>query len=439
MRLTEFKGRRVVVAGYGREGQAACRTLLAHLPDQPLTVVGTEPIAMVNDRLTVVREQPDQSTALLDADIIVSSPGISPYRGVLKQALARGIRVTSGTEIFFAERQGSMAVCVTGTQGKSTTVAMTAHLLRESGRSVVLGGNFGVPLLDLLEAQPDCFVIELSSYQTRGLTIAPTVATCLNLHPEHLDWHGTQAQYFADKLDLLRGDAEHLLLNYADVRLRAFGQDDRRTAWFNHPSGVEVREAHWCHQGTRIAPTASLALPGVHNLSNAAAAFSMVRLLGIDPASVAPGLASFETLPHRLQQLGDKNGISYVDDSISTSPAAVNAALSSFPAPSRVTLIVGGYDRGLDWSGCIEGLQHNPPARVIGLYEQGHRLVQQMKAAGVLSDFHVADALGQAVVIAAQHCVPGDVVLLSPGAPSFEEFRNFEERGRAFAAAAGFG
>ena len=127
MRLTEFSGRKVVVAGYGREGQAACRALLKHHPDQPLTVVATERVAIAHEKLNVIQERPDQSRALLEADVIVSSPGISPYRGALAKALNRGIKVTSGTEVFFAERGGANAVCITGTQGKSTTVALTAH------------------------------------------------------------------------------------------------------------------------------------------------------------------------------------------------------------------------------------------------------------------------------------------------------------------------
>lgn len=438
MRLTEFSGRKVVIAGYGREGQAACRALLAHLPDHPLTVVATEPIAATDERLTVIRERPDESRALLEADVVIASPGISPYRGALKEAIASGVRVTSGTEIFFAERDEANAACITGTQGKSTTVALTAHLLRESGKSVIVAGNFGVPLLDVLEEQPDFFVIELSSYQTRGLTIAPRVAACLNLHPEHLDWHGSQTQYFKDKLDLLRGDATYHLLNHGDARLRTFGEHKASSTWFNHPSGVDVVEDHFRYREAPIADVACLSLPGEHNRSNACAALGITALMGVTPESVAEHLSSFESLPHRLQPVGDKNGVTYINDSICTTPTAVMAALASVSEHGKVTLLVGGYDRGLDWSDCIGYLKRNPPACIVGMHELGRSLVREMRKAGVRSQFFDAEQLISAVEIAERVSKPGGVILLSPGAPSFAEFENFEQRGQAFQAAAGF-
>lgn len=437
MRLTEFSGRKVVVAGYGREGQAACRTLLKHHPDQPLTVVATERVAIDHEKLTVIQERPDQSRALLEADVIVSSPGISPYRGVLAEAINRGIRVTSGTEVFFAERGGANAVCITGTQGKSTTVALTAHLLSESGRKVIVAGNFGVPLLDVLEERPDWFVVELSSYQTRGLTIAPKVAACLNLHPEHLDWHGSKSQYFADKLDLLRGEAKHLVLNYEDESLRSFGLKRSRTTWFNHRSGVDVADNQFRFLEAPLADTACLPLPGAHNLSNACAALSICALLGVNPESSVRHLKSFVTLPHRLHTVGQIDDVTYIDDSISTTPTAVMAALNSVPELDKVTLLVGGYDRGLDWTECIHHLRAHTPACVIGMYEMGQALVTQMREAGVAAEFHTAERLSAAVTKAQDITTAGGVILLSPGAPSFAEFKNFEERGLAFKAAAG--
>lgn len=464
MQLSQLDGKRIAIWGYGREGRAALATLRWRLPREPLALLCTESEAQdamqLGDPALYVFTEEVTARLLARFDIVIKSPGISPYTPVAREALAAGVTFTSGTALWFGENPDASTLCVTGTKGKSTTTALIAHLLRASGARVGLAGNIGLPLLELMDVEPapDAWAIELSSYQTPDAQ-APEVAVVLNLFPEHLDWHGGEERYIADKLALVtRANPRHVVLNAADARLAAFGRsnalqavaserstgfdDGPRSAtlhWFNARDGWHSRGSVIHRGDNAILDAATLPLPGAHNRGNLCAALTAIEALGLEAVPLAKHAATFRPLPHRLQPLGTRDGREYVNDSISTTPHASLAALDCY-ANRRVAILVGGYDRGLDWSVFVERMSREPPIAVIAMGQNGARIAEGLRGAARGGRFTLIEApeLADAVREAERALGPDGVVLLSPGAPSFPRYRDYVERGRHFAQLAGF-
>ncbi|WAH65801.1 UDP-N-acetylmuramoyl-L-alanine--D-glutamate ligase [Xanthomonas hortorum] len=455
MRISQLEGRAVALWGWGREGRAAYHALRAVLPTQSLTVFcnaeeARELDALADPALHVETEASAQ--ALGRFDIVVKSPGISPYGAQAQTAAAEyGTQFIGGTALWFAEHaqpDGYVpgAICVTGTKGKSTTTALLAHLLRAAGHRTALVGNIGQPLLEVLAPQPPpaYWAIELSSYQTGEVGRSgarPELALVLNLFPEHLDWHGDEARYVRDKLSLVtEGRPRIVLLNAADPHLVDLQLPDSDVRWFNHPDGWHLRGDVVYRGEQAIFDTADVPLPGEHNRRNLCAVLAAVEALGLDAAALAPAALTFRPLPNRLQLLGSVDGISYVNDSISTTPHASLAALACF-AQRRVALLLGGHDRGLDWHDFAEQMAHHAPLEIVTMGANGpriHALLAPLAEAGRFS-LHAANDLEHAMQLARDALgEQGGVVLLSPGAPSFGAYSDYVARGRHFAQLAGF-
>jgi UDP-N-acetylmuramoylalanine--D-glutamate ligase len=375
-------------------------------------------------------------------DVVVKSPGISPYRPDVMAAQAAGTRFIGGTQLWFSERADARTLCVTGTKGKSTSTALLAHLLRAGGKRTALAGNIGLPLLELLDVQADYWAIELSSYQTGDVAdsgVHPDVALALNVFPEHLDWHGSQAQYVADKLRLLADARPRVaVLNAGDPTLAALALPHGEVRWFGREDGWHLRGDVLYRGGSRVMDAASLPLPGRHNRGNLCAVLAAIEAIGLDAAALAPHAATFQPLPHRLQFLGVRDGVGYVNDSISTTPHASLAALELF-ADRRVAILVGGHDRGVDWNGFADAMRKRPPHAIITMGANGRR-ISELLATIVPRAFLLDEAadLAEAVRKARARLGGDGIVLLSPGAPSFGAYRDYTERGRHFAALAGF-
>lgn len=448
MRISELEGRRVALWGFGREGQAALDAIRRRQPQLPLTLFCSEAEAVgararLDDRLDI-RTRVDEAQ-LAAFEIVVKSPGISPYTAPAAGAAMRGTRFIGGSALWFGEhaaqaRRGRV-VCVTGTKGKSTVTALIAHLLRAAGKRTALAGNIGLPLLTLLDAEPEpaYWVIELSSYQT-GDALQPDVAVVLNLHPEHLDWHGGEDRYFADKLKLItQAQPRAMVLNATDRRLREHPAGPGLCTWFDIAAGWHLRGERVYRGERAVLDTRGLPLPGQHNGLNLCAALTAVEMLGLDAVALAPHAASFQPLPHRLQRLGVRDGLDYINDSISTTPHASLAALDCF-AGRRVAIIVGGFDRGLDWGVFVERVRERPPLAVITQGQNGPRIHDRLAslARGGRFVLNAADDVADALVQARLALGGEGVVLLSPGAPSFPRYVDYVERGRHFATLAGF-
>lgn len=441
MRIADLAGKRVAIWGYGREGRAVLAALRQRLPGlRPTLLCSTAEAstaqALYGDAIDCVTTAP-YAGLLWTFDVVVKSPGISAYASALVEAVAAGVTVTSGTALWFAENPQARVIAVTGTKGKSTTSALVAHLLRGLGERVALAGNIGMPLLELIDndAVVDRWVVELSSFQTREAGPVD-VGVINNVYEEHLDWHGSRERYVDDKLALAER-ARTLVVNGLQHELvaRTAGHADRRL--FGTPDGWHVAGAHVCRSGERLLPLADLPLPGEHNALNLCAALTALDAAGADARAALAHVRTFRPLPHRLQRLGEAGGVTFVNDSISTTPQATIEALRSLDGRA-VTVLVGGFDRGLDWREFARYVQAHPPHAVIALGANGARIAALLDDDGAPLRIERCATLGEAVAIARAATPAGGVVLLSPGAPSFDQFRDYADRGRAFAQLAGF-
>ncbi|MGY3040273.1 UDP-N-acetylmuramoylalanine--D-glutamate ligase [Rhodanobacter sp. TND4EL1] len=438
MRMAELANRRVAIWGFGREGHAVIRALRTRLPAQLLTLfcsaAEVDAARAFDAALEVIAGEPDAAT-LAQFDVVVKSPGISAYKPALLAARAQGTQFTSGTALWFAENPDARVIGVTGTKGKSTTSALLAHLARSLGVRTALAGNIGLPLLELLGQQADLWVIELSSFQT-GEAGPLELGVITSLYEEHLDWHGSRERYVADKLRLA-DVSRQLLVNALQPVLLARTHEHPQRLLFGQPEGWHVT-GDFIRRGTQaVFAIAQLVAPGLHNALNACAALEALEAVGMDALAAAPALASFRPLPHRLQPLGEHDGWHWVNDSISTTPLATLAALESLH-DRAVTVLVGGHDRGLDWTPFVEVVRHTPPNAIICMGGNGGRIAEALRAAAVSCPLLQVGDLA-AAVNSAKACTPaGGVILLSPGAPSFDQFKDYAERGRQFTALAGF-
>ena len=431
LKLEAISRQRIGVLGYGREGRSAVQALRHHAPEADLTVLiesGEGPVDA-----PVIEGAFDER--LQDFDILLRSPGVPVNHPALRAYRKRGGRVVNPGSIWFAERDDVPVVGVTGSKGKSTTASLLAHMLTASGRQVLLAGNIGVPLLDHLHTEVEIVVLEMSSYQLADIEGRLELGLITRLFPEHLDWHDTMAHYVACKLrlaDLLEGHP--LLVNAADpVLMEATANITGRIA-ANRAPYVE-RRADTLILGDRLLTDSSrLALIGHHNLDNMALAIQAGVQLGCPVDELVASLNDFEPLPHRLEPVATVDGVRWINDSIATSPHATLAALEALGG-APVTLIVGGKDRRADWSEMIEWAGRQGLQGLVTLPDNGESIsaaFERVLGKDAVPQFPAAD-METAVMQARSVSRPGSVVLLSPGAPSFPHFKDFEDRGRQFA------
>jgi UDP-N-acetylmuramoylalanine--D-glutamate ligase len=437
MRWADLEGRRVAVWGFGREGRAALDALARHLPGQLVDVYCSSEeagAARASFPWAHVHDVSPDADALASYDIVIKSPGISAYKPELLDAQSRGTRFTSGTALWFAAHVTAKTIAVTGTKGKSTTSALIAHLARSLGVRTALAGNIGLPMLELDGESADLWVIELSSFQT-GEAFGVGLGVVTSLYEEHLDWHGSRERYVSDKLKLLASSAQ-VLVNAMQPALMARAEDHPGLHTFGDAAHWHVADG-WIRCGNEdVIAASAVSAPGLHNAINACAALAALEIVGLDARAAAPALSTFVPLPHRLQPLGERGGLHWINDSISTTPLASLAALESVGA-QRVALILGGHDRGLDWTPFVDAMRDHEPEAIVCQGTNGTRIADALEHAGVANVYRAVDLA--AAVGAARGALGGDgCVLLSPGAPSFDQFRDYVERGKRFAELAGF-
>ncbi|MFC0530747.1 UDP-N-acetylmuramoyl-L-alanine--D-glutamate ligase [Phytohabitans kaempferiae] len=437
MRLADLRGRSVAVWGSGREGVAAAAAISAHGPARLVAVDDTVNFLSLDWSESRAKDVPlvtgeECHDALMGAEVIVRSPGVPQTHRWIVEARERGITVTGGTALWMADHAAA-TVGVTGSKGKSTTSSLISHLLGGVGRPNVFGGNIGVPLLDLPAS--DQYVLELSSYQCSDLTDSPRVAVVTALFPEHLDAHGGEREYYRDKLNLIAHGPQTVVVNGLDERLAA-ELGDRPAVRAGLPDSYHVRDGVVHRAGRPLFERAVLPLVGRHNERNLCVALAVLEALGVDVVAAADALAtaakSFAALPHRLTEIDDPSGLTFVDDTLATSPYASMHAIDAYDG-RPLTVIVGGTDRGLDYTPLREHLTGRE-LTVIGIPDSGARIVAALEGLpGVRTE--VAGDLLDAVRLARTLTPAGGAVLLSPAAPSYGRFRNFEHRSEVFAQA----
>jgi UDP-N-acetylmuramoylalanine--D-glutamate ligase len=429
---SDLAGARVGVWGLGREGHANLRKLLA-LGVEPV-LVDDHPPAEADGRPVLATGETGLA-ALERCDVVVKTPGLSRYRPEVARLSALGIPVVGGLGLWLAETDLRRVLCVTGTKGKSTTSSATGHLLTKLGYRCLVGGNIGVSPYDPAEAGDfDYWVIEVSSYQATDLPYSPPVVAVTSLHPDHLDWHGGVEQYYRDKLSACSQPGAELTVANGDsdllrARVALLGP---RVEWV---SADDDPGADWMQP---------LGLLGRHNRRNALIARRCLLALGVpgadDDARLRAAAAGYQPLPSRLTSVGTVGGVTFVDDSLSTNVLPTLAALDSFPG-RRIALIAGGHDRGIDYAPLAAGvLARQAPTLVLTLPDSGPRISaeiakQEKDRPSPFAGVTACADLDTAVAAGFNWAGPDGVVLLSPAAPSFGQFRDYRDRGEAFARA----
>lgn len=451
MRIQDLKDKKIAIWGLGSEGWSTLKVLRKKFPAITITVLNDAPLSgememmLTQDPFLKVITADKVKEALQNFDVVIKSPGISSYRYEIQEAKDKGVLFTSATKLWFAAHENDKTVCITGTKGKSTTSSMVTHLLRNAGKTVTLGGNFGTPMLDMLdvEPKPDIWVIEMSSYQISDFDGAPSIALLLNLFPEHLDWHKTVENYYADKLNIFTNQKNNgiAILNKTDENTKKFANVNN-PVYFNDENGFHVKDGCIYKGDKFIFSGERMTIPGSHNLSNACAALTVVEQLGIDIEKCVDALTTFKGLPHRLYPCGKINNVSYVDDSISTTPQSAIAAMETYSGKD-ITILLGGFDRGLNVDLLAEYVVSKPIYAVITMPDNGKRIAETIKKEieknpeSSLRLFESND-LEEAIKLAKEITPDNGVILLSPGAPSYGRFKNFAERGDKFSKLAGF-
>jgi UDP-N-acetylmuramoylalanine--D-glutamate ligase len=411
----DLRGKRGGGWGLGREGQANLRKLRS---------IGVEPV-LVDDHPgepDVLATAGAGLDALKQCDVVVKTPGLSRYRPEVAELAANGVTVTGGLGLWLAGADRSRVVCVTGTKGKSTTTSVIGHLLTGLGYRCLVGGNIGVSPYDPDDPSYDYWVIEVSSYQATDLRCAPPVVAVTSLHPDHLDWHGGVEQYYRDKLSLCTRPGAVLTIANGDSDLLRARRDllGPEVAWVRADDDV----ASWAEP---------LGLRGQHNRRNALIARRCLAALGIkaadDDAAMRAAAVGYQPLPSRLTTVGLVDGVTFVDDSLSTNVLPTLAAVDAFPG-ERIALIVGGHDRGIDYAPLAAGLlARKEPTLVLCIPDSGPRIHAAFGSAADVAD---CASLADAVSAGFRWARPDGVVLLSPAAPSFGQFRDYRDRGEAF-------
>lgn len=434
MRAADLGTARVAIWGLGREGRAAIGFIRAHHPELPLLLFDeaeSAPAMREFDNIDWVFGRAAIAKALDGIDVLVKSPGVSLYRPEIEIAHRNGIEITSLLNLWFAEAAAISTICVTGTKGKSTTASLVAHILDRLGRPAALAGNIGVPVTEIDPEKTDIAVIEVSSYQAADFDGRCDIAVLTSLFPEHLDWHRTLDAYYRDKLNLLSHG------RCAIANREAAPADGLAQHWFNQADAVHFRGTEVFDGAQRIGQVHNRYLARPHNLSNVCAALTVAEVLNLDLRAALDATADFCALPHRQQEIGEIDGVLYVDDSISTAPKSTLAALEVY-AGRDITLIVGGYDRGIDYGKLIAKLAGGAARAVLCLGASGERIFGTLYAGAPDPKTVVVGSMDAAVARARQLTPRGGVVLLSPAAPSYGTYRDFAERGRDFATRAGF-
>jgi UDP-N-acetylmuramoylalanine--D-glutamate ligase len=442
-----LSGKTVSVVGLARSGVAASRLILEL--DGRVLASDSKPRESLSPEARALAERCTLWTgghpeaAFQGADLVVVSPGVPEDLPPLAAALARGIAVIGELELAWRVMEADV-IAITGTNGKTTTTALTGELFGAQVRPVLVGGNIGTPLSEhALRFPADGLVVaEASSFQLETtVEFRPRVAAVLNLAPDHLDRHGTFERYVEAKCRVFANqtEADCAVLNADDPPTAALaGRTRAHVVWFSRlrplDHGVFVRDgwvvAKLNGRVEPICPVAEIPLRGQHNVENVLAATVCALWTGMAPGAIRGRIAGFRGVPHRIERVHDERGVVYYNDSKGTNVASTIKALESFTEP--VILIAGGKGKGQDF-GPLAAAAHGRVRHAVLIGEDRDKIRASLQSAGV--PVEDAGSMEEAVRAARAVARPGEVVLLSPACASFDMFENFEHRGDVFKAA----
>ncbi len=431
--VKEFENKKIAILGFGREGLSTYRFIRSFFPQARLIIADKNPVTL-DDRNVSVFSGESYLDACKDCDLVMKAPGI-PTFDMPKWILPK---LSCQTHLFL-KHFGDKTVGVTGTKGKSTTSTLIYHILKESGKKALLVGNIGFPVFDSLnEIDGDTVVVyELSCHQLEHSPNSPKTAVLLNLHEEHLDHYGTLENYFNAKKNIfLHQNSGLFVYDYGNENIlgEELSQNKAKklTASTLHPQAdIFSADGKIRFKNKEISfDTEKLPVKGTHNLGNIGVAYAVASSFGISDNDFISAVYSFKGLPHRLQFVGNFDGIDFYDDSISTIPATAIAGIKSLNNVGSIML--GGMERGIDYTPLCVFLKENPLPAIILMPDTGLRLYEMLCKIGLKDICHVSKGLSDAVNLAKKYTPKGTACLFSPAAASYHQFKNFEERGNEF-------
>jgi len=441
--MLDLNGKKVLVIGLARTGVATSLFCARH--GAIVTAVDTRPESELAEVAAKLRAQEISfqlggytEKSLDGQDLVIPSPGVPADSAILKAARATSIPVWSEIELADRFLNGRL-VGITGSNGKTTTTSLIEHILKNSGFSTLLAGNIGTPLIDVVEQTTDqtITVAELSSFQLELIeTFRPNISVFLNLTPDHLDRHGSMDAYAAAKARIFEKQtaADFAVLNADDPASTPYAPTKPKVFWFSRKQRVAQgaflrgEEILFRHDGEEevILKQSEMPLPGAHNLENVLAAVAATRLAGAQPKDIANAIRSFAGVEHRLEFVAEHHGVRYYNDSKATNVDATLKALDAFPG--RILIILGGKDKGSDYTVLQTPLREKAIlALLIGAAAQ--KIESQIAGSVAIER---AGTIQRAVEVASRAAHAGDIVLLAPACASFDQFENYEHRGRVF-------
>jgi len=439
----ELAGQRVLVVGLARTGVAVAQFCTARgarvavSEERPEEQLG-EGIARLRAAGVTLELGGHRRQTFLEQDLIIPSPGVPLELSHLTAARANGVRIWSEIELAGRFLRGRL-VAVTGSNGKTTTTALIGHILESVGIPALVGGNIGTPLISLVELSSDSTVTvaEASSFQLEAIeAFRPDTSLLLNLTPDHLDRHVSFEDYARAKARIFENQEERdaAILNADDAEVTRLAPSKPQVFWTSRTgrvaAGAYLRDAQivFRRQGTEtvLLRREEIPLRGEHNVENVLAASTAAFLSGAPPAGISAAVRSFAGVEHRLEFVAEIGGVSFYNDSKATNVDSTLKAIDSFPG--NLLLILGGKDKGSDYT-ALEGALRKRVRQVLLIGAAAQKIAAQL---GDAAPVEHAGTLERAVALAFQRARPGDTVLLAPACASFDQFENFEHRGRVF-------
>jgi UDP-N-acetylmuramoyl-L-alanine---L-glutamate ligase len=445
--IDSFKDKRILILGFGREGESTYRFLRRHFPNLPLSIADQQEVEIPGSDQHIKKYfGNDYLEHVFDYDVIIKTPGIKKTP-ILEEAEKNGAVITSQTKLFFSLFRDRI-IGVTGTKGKSTTASLIYQILKKVGRDVVLLGNIGIPAFDYIDQDipQRWYVFELSAHQLSDVTESPHIAVFLNLYREHLDYYRSFEEYHSAKkrITVFQNNHDILVFNEDQKELKdtagatlaktcGFSQTNNSTAvcYIDHDAIVSTYNG----QPETIIALSDIPLLGSMNRNNVMAAILVAQICTIDPKTIETAIRTFIPLEYRLELVGTYYGIQFYDDALATIPEATIQALESFPDGSIDTLIAGGFDRGQDFGDLAKSVIHHHIHTVILFPTTGDKIWEDVSVYGkshVLPEHFMVNSMEEAVRIAYQKTETGKICLLSPASPSFGMFKDYRHRSEEY-------
>jgi len=442
----ELKGKKVLVVGLGKSGVSAALFLRSRgaqvtVSDMRSAAALAKEIPTLLEHGVMVESGGHGLLTFRRQDLIVVSPGVPLDTPVLAQVKAFGLTIIGELELAAQFLKGNI-LAITGSNGKTTTTALTGEILSSAGIETLVGGNIGVPVVDLIPKSTDnsWSVLEVSSFQLESTELFhPRIAVILNITPDHLDRHGSFENYALAKERIFSAQtaSDFLVLNAGNARAAAAAtRTVAKVYWFSLDQSVA--QGAWVQDGQvvfrlaanapiePVVPLKSIPLKGAHNVENVLAAVCAARLAGASAEAIGQAIQNFHAVEHRLEYVATDNGVEYYNDSKATNVDAAAKAIAAFPA--CIHLILGGKDKNSNYADLSDLLRKRVKA-VYTIGSAAEKIETQIR--GMVPIVH-CETLEKAVAAARKAAHPGDVVLLSPACSSFDQFENYEHRGRVF-------